>query len=96
MNILKLNVAAFSSFLFLLFAVIDTAAGGDYKLYNEDGISLDHLQGDPVQTLIKRDDDAKKLSLDPASKQTATRTFQVELIPGGVTRLIQYSVRRWR
>ena len=30
MNILKLNVAVFSSLLFLLFAVVDTAAGGDY------------------------------------------------------------------
>ena len=30
MNILKLNVAIFSSLIFLLFAVVDTAAGGDY------------------------------------------------------------------
>ena len=30
MNILKLNVAVFSSLLFLLFAGVDTAAGGDY------------------------------------------------------------------
>ena len=30
MNILKLNVAVFSSLLFLFFAVVDTAAGGDY------------------------------------------------------------------
>jgi len=29
-NILKLNVAVFSSLLFLLFAVVDTAAGDDY------------------------------------------------------------------
>jgi hypothetical protein len=30
MNILKLNVVVFSSLLFLLFAVVDTAAGDDY------------------------------------------------------------------
>jgi len=30
MNILKLNVAIFSSLIFLLFAVVGTAAGGDY------------------------------------------------------------------
>ena len=30
MKVLKLNVAVFSSLLFLLFAVVDTAAGGDY------------------------------------------------------------------
>ena len=45
------------------------------------------------QMMIKWDDAAKTLSLGPASKQTATRTFQVELIPDGVTRLIQYSGR---
>jgi alpha-glucosidase/alpha-D-xyloside xylohydrolase len=68
-------------------------ANGKYTLYDDDGKSLDYLQGDSVQTLIKWDDAAKKLSLEPASKQTATRTFQVELIPDGVTRLIQYSGR---
>ncbi len=68
-------------------------ANGKYTLYDDDGISLDYLQGDSVQTLIKWDDAAKTLSLGPASKQTVTRTFQVELIPDGVTRLIQYSGR---
>ena len=41
--------------------------------------------------MIKWDDAAKQLSLEPASKQSATRTFQVELIPDGVTKEIQYS-----
>ena len=30
MNILKLNVAVFSSLIVLLFAAVDTATGGDY------------------------------------------------------------------
>jgi alpha-glucosidase (family GH31 glycosyl hydrolase) len=68
-------------------------ANGEYTLYDDDGISLDYLQGDSVQTLIKWDDAAKKLSLEPVSKQTATRPFQIELIPDGVSRLIQYSGR---
>ena len=68
-------------------------ADGNYTLYDDDGISLNYLQGDSVQTLVKWDDAAKKLSLEPASKQTATRTFQVELIPDGVTKRIQYSGR---
>ena len=46
------------------------------------------------QMMIKWDDAAKKLSLEPASKQTATRTFQVELIPDGVTKEIQYTGQR--
>ena len=43
------------------------------------------------QMMIKWDDAAKKLSLDPASKQSATRTFQVELIPDGVSKEIQHT-----
>ena len=43
------------------------------------------------QMMIKWDDAAKKLSLEPVSKQTATRTFQVELIPDGVSKEIQYT-----
>ena len=68
-------------------------ANGTYTLY-DDGISLSYLQGDSVQTLIKWDDAAKKLSLEPESKQTATRTFQVELIPDGVSKEIQYTGQR--
>jgi hypothetical protein len=66
----------------------------EVKLNDDDDISLDYLQGDSVQTLIKWDDAAKKLSREPASKQTATRTFQVELIPDGVTKEIRYAGQR--
>ena len=69
-------------------------ADGKYTLYNDDGISLDYLKGSSVQTLIKWDDSAKMLSLEPASKQTATRAFQVELIPDGLTKKIQYAGQR--
>ena len=65
-------------------------ANGNYTLYDDDGTSLDYLKGDSVETLIKWDDAANKLNIEPASKQTATRTFQVELIPDGVTKQIQY------
>jgi alpha-glucosidase/alpha-D-xyloside xylohydrolase len=69
-------------------------ANGKYTLYDDDGISLGYLKGDSVQTLIKWDDAAKKLTLEPASKQTATRAFQVELIPDGVTKKIRYTGQR--
>ena len=82
----------FTIVIFPTMLKIYRGANGKYTLY-DDGISLDYLQGDSVQTLIKWDDVAKKLSLEPASKQTATRTFQVELIPDGVTKRIQYSGR---
>mgnify|MGYP001308898481 CR=1 FL=1 len=69
-------------------------ANGNYTLYDDDGTSLEYLQGDSVQTLIKWDDAAKTLSIEPASKQTATRAFQVELIPDGGTKKIQYTGQR--
>ena len=69
-------------------------AKGNYTLYDDDGTSLEYLQGDSVQTRIKWDDAAKTLSIEPASKQTATRAFQVELIPDGGTRKIQYTGQR--
>ena len=69
-------------------------ANGNYTLYDDDGTSLDYLQGDSVQTRIKWDDAAKTLSIEPASKQTATRAFQVELIPDGGTKKIQYTGQR--
>ena len=69
-------------------------ANGNYTLYDDDGTSLDYLQGDSVQTLIKWDDAAKTLSFEPASKQTAERKFKIELIPGGVSKDIQYTGQR--
>ena len=62
-------------------------------LLGDDGTSLDYLEGDSAQTLIKWDDASKTLSLEPASKQTATRAFQVELMPNGKTKVIQYDGR---
>ena len=69
-------------------------ANGNYTLYDDDGTSLEYLKGDSVQTLIKWDDAAKTLSLEPASKQTATRAFEVELVPDGGTKKIQYTGQR--
>ena len=67
---------------------------GNYTLYDDDGNSLDYLKGDSVQTLIKWDDAAKTLSLEPASKQTTERTFRIEFIPDGVAKEIHYSGQR--
>jgi hypothetical protein len=43
------------------------------------------------QMMIKWDDATKRLTIEPASKQTATHTFQVELIPDGVSKEIQHT-----
>jgi hypothetical protein len=46
------------------------------------------------QMMIKWDDAAKKLSLEPASKQSASRAFKIEIIPDGVTKKIRYTGQR--
>jgi hypothetical protein len=54
----------------------------------------DSNRGIHSETRIKWDDAAKTLSIEPASKQKATRAFQVELIPDGGTKKIQYTGQR--
>jgi len=69
-------------------------ANGKYTLYDDDGISLDYLKGSSVQTLIKWDDSAKRLTLEPTTKEKASRAFKIEIIPDGVTKEIQYTGQR--
>ena len=66
---------------------------GNYTLY-DDGISLSYLKGDSVQTLIRWDDAAKRLVIEPQGKGSPKRTFKIELIPDGITKEIQYAGQR--
>ena len=66
----------------------------EVKLNDGDGISLNYLKGSSVQTLIKWDDSAKRLTLEPTTKQKASRAFKIEIIPDGVTKEIQYTGHR--
>ena len=68
-------------------------ANGKYTLY-DDGISLDYLQGDSVQTLIKWDDATKTLSIEPPAKGGPKRIFKIELIPDGTAKEIRYAGQR--
>jgi alpha-glucosidase (family GH31 glycosyl hydrolase) len=67
---------------------------GQYTLYNDDGVSLDYLKGSSVETLIKWDDSAKRLTIEPKAKKNPKRTFKIELIPAGTTKTVQYTGRR--
>ena len=67
---------------------------GNYTLYDDDGISLSYLKGDSVQTLIRWDDAAKRLVIEPQAKGSPKRTFKIELIPDGITKEIQYAGQR--
>jgi alpha-glucosidase/alpha-D-xyloside xylohydrolase len=69
-------------------------ADGQYTLYDDDGISLDYLKGSSVQTLIKWDDSADRLTLEPTTKQKITRKFRIELLPDGVTNEVRLTGQR--
>jgi len=69
-------------------------ADGQYTLYDDDGVSLDYLKGTSTQTLIKWDDAAKRLTIEPQAKKNPKRTFKIELIPDGTTKTIRYTGRR--
>jgi alpha-glucosidase/alpha-D-xyloside xylohydrolase len=69
-------------------------ANGNYTLYDDDGISLDYLQGDSVQTLIKWDDATKRLTIEPQAKGGPKRAFKIELIPDGTAKEIRYAGQR--
>jgi alpha-glucosidase (family GH31 glycosyl hydrolase) len=68
---------------------------GQYTLYEDDGKSLNYLKGDSVQTLIRWDDKAKRLTIESQTRQIAKpRTFMIELIPAGTRKEIVYSGQR--
>ena len=65
----------------------------DHVQKTKNEIDVDHVKKSAFN-LIKWDDLAKKLSIEPASKQKANRTFKIELIPDSVTKKIQYTGQR--
>jgi alpha-glucosidase (family GH31 glycosyl hydrolase) len=76
-------------------------ANGSFTLYEDDGISLDYLQGKATWTKLTWEDATKKLTIEPAppagSKNAVagtSRTFKVQLMPAGVTKEVVYNGRR--
>ena len=69
-------------------------ADGQTTLYDDDGISLDYLKGSSVETLLRWDDAAKRLTIEPQIKDSPERTFNIELIPDGTTKEIRYAGQR--
>jgi hypothetical protein len=55
---------------------------------------LHYLKGTSIKTLIKWDDAAKRLTIEPQGKENPKRTFKIELIPDGTTKTIRYTGRR--
>ena len=72
-------------------------ADGEFTLYEDDGISLDYLQGRGTWTRFTWDDGAVRLTIEPGAPPGAVnllpedRTYVVELLPGGETRTVRYT-----
>jgi alpha-glucosidase (family GH31 glycosyl hydrolase) len=72
-------------------------ADGAFTLYEDDGISLEYLDGAYTLTKMSWDDAAQKLVIEPGndgSPAAATRTFKVELLPQGSVQLVDYQSQR--
>lgn len=71
-------------------------ADGEFTLYEDDGISLDYLEGAYTLIKISWDDDAKKLLIEPAKGGLSreSRIFKVELLPQGRSQLLEYNNQR--
>ncbi|MEX2123760.1 MAG: TIM-barrel domain-containing protein [Woeseia sp.] len=72
---------------------------GVFSLYDDDGTTLNYLEGNATLTRISWDDDAATLTIEPAPTASAKerpnhRQFRVELVPDGETRLVTYIGRR--
>ena len=78
---------------------IYTGADGQFTLYEDDGVSLDYLQGHATWTKLTWDDSEQRLTLEPGapegtSSQPLRRSFEILLIPGGRTTRVNYGGER--
>jgi len=77
-----------------------SGADGEFTLYEDDGISLDYLENRGTWTRIAWNDDARRLTIEatpPAGTvnlDQGSRTFVVELLPGGETTTVEYDGQR--
>jgi alpha-glucosidase/alpha-D-xyloside xylohydrolase len=78
-----------------------SGADGRFTLYEDDGSSLDYLQGKATWTRMTWDDGTKQLTIEPGTppgvrnpNPVSPRTFRVQLLPGGATKEVAYRGRR--
>jgi alpha-glucosidase/alpha-D-xyloside xylohydrolase len=68
---------------------------GEFRLYDDDGASLDYQNGKFAWTRFTWDDDQKRLTIEPdksaGSMEPMARTFSIELMPGGEPKEIDYA-----
>ena len=69
-----------------------TGNDGVYTLYDDDGISMDYLNGNFTRTQISWSETKRQLTLQPegTGSQQTKRNFKIELIPEDVTQDVTY------
>jgi alpha-glucosidase/alpha-D-xyloside xylohydrolase len=69
---------------------------GEYRLYEDDGSSLDYLQGKFTWTRLKWNERERRLTIEPeeGTVKLGPRTFAVEVIPGGKKQEVRYAGER--
>jgi alpha-glucosidase/alpha-D-xyloside xylohydrolase len=72
---------------------------GEFTLYDDDGTTLNYLEGKASLTRITWDDTAATLTIAPAPAESArersgSRQFRIELVPDGDSRLVTYIGKR--
>jgi alpha-glucosidase/alpha-D-xyloside xylohydrolase len=73
-----------------------TGADGDFTLYEDDGESLEYLDGKATWTRITWDDDARRVVIEPGAEgdDPTPQTFRVELLPEGEMKSVEYADER--
>jgi alpha-glucosidase (family GH31 glycosyl hydrolase) len=73
-----------------------TGADGEFTLYEDDGISLEYLEGQGTWTRMAWDEETNTLTIGPGGSAGTPnvapepRSFEVQLLPRGETQTVQY------
>src|SRR5262245_24153987 len=71
---------------------------GEFRLYEDDGATLDYLKGKFSWTRLKWNDRQRRLTIEPETAEGAVRpeprTFVVEVLPGGKKQNVRYAGER--
>jgi alpha-glucosidase/alpha-D-xyloside xylohydrolase len=72
---------------------------GEFTLYDDDGTTLNYLEGRATLTRVTWNDDAATLTIAPehidgSGRRPDSRQFRIELVPDGDSRLVTYLGRR--
>jgi alpha-glucosidase/alpha-D-xyloside xylohydrolase len=75
---------------------IYTGADGTFRLYQDDGASLDYQRGQFAWTKFQWNDESRQLTIEPdgGDLQPRSREYVVELIPSGERKTVSYDGQR--